>query len=191
VSLVLGLTGPNAAGKGEVAACLGRLGFRLHSLSDVIRNEAAVRGLPPERGHLIRIGNELRSTGGPGVLAERILPELVDDCVVDSIRNPAEVAVLRRLPRFVLIGVTAPLELRFERARRRGRPGDPESVEAFRQREIEENGDDPRAQQLDATFRLADHVLSNAGELLELQEALFALLAHLGRPVVDRDPDAH
>jgi len=56
-----------------VAAYLHRLGFACHSLSDIVREEAARRGLPPEREHLIRIGNLLRQEGGAGVLAERIL----------------------------------------------------------------------------------------------------------------------
>jgi dephospho-CoA kinase len=38
VVLVLGLTGANAAGKGEVASYLRDRGFAVHSLSDVIRD---------------------------------------------------------------------------------------------------------------------------------------------------------
>ena len=185
MKLVLGLTGPNAAGKGEVALHLSRLGFHLHSLSEVIREEARTRGLPPEREHLIRTGNELREQGGAGVLAERILPRLVGREVVDSIRNPAEVAVLRRLPRFVLIGVRAPVELRFRRAQQRARPGDPATLEQFRQREEQENTADPLAQQLDATFRLADHVLDNHGDIPALHRDVERLLAELQRGGVD------
>ena len=60
MSLVIGLTGPNASGKGEVGDYLAQRGFKLHSLSDIVREEAAAHGLAPEREHLIRIGNELR-----------------------------------------------------------------------------------------------------------------------------------
>ena len=55
MNLVLGLTGPNAAGKGELAAYLSEQGFQVHSLSDIVREAAAAEGLPPEREHLIRI----------------------------------------------------------------------------------------------------------------------------------------
>ena len=34
-----------------------------------VREEAERLGMPPEREHLIRIGNELRASGGAGVLA--------------------------------------------------------------------------------------------------------------------------
>ena len=176
---MLGLTGSNAAGKGEVAERLRRNGFAVHSLSDIVREEAAARGLAPERENLIRVGNELRRQGGAGVLAERILPRLGRRDVVDSIRNPSEVEVLRRLASFVLLGVVAPVELRFERARSRARAGDPETLEAFRAREDEENTTDPHAQRLAATLALADHVLSNRGSLEELEREIERVLAQL------------
>ena len=47
MGLVLGITGPNAAGKGEVSAHLKTRGFDVHSLSDIVREEAAARNLPP------------------------------------------------------------------------------------------------------------------------------------------------
>lgn len=169
---ILGLTGPNASGKGEVAALLSTRGFTLHSLSDIVREAAADRGLEPERGHLIRIGNELREAGGAGVLARRILPRLGERDVVDSIRNPAEVDVLRRVEGFRLLGVTAPPEMRFQRAVARGRGGDPQSLPEFLAREREENTAQPTAQQLEATLALADAVLVNDKDLGHLHDAL-------------------
>ena len=182
--LVLGLTGPNAAGKGEVAAMLRDHGFAVHSLSDVVREEAAARGLPPERGPLIEVGNDLRRQLGPGALAERIVPRLGGRDVVDSIRNPAEVAVLRRVAGFVLARVTASVATRFERSVARARPGDPGTLEAFRAREAQENATDPAGQQLDRTAALADVVLENDGDLTALRAAVDRLLAECGEPRV-------
>jgi len=175
--VVFGLTGSNAAGKGEVASCLALNGFKLHSLSDVVREEAAARGLPPEREHLIRIGNLLREIEGPDALARKILPRLGNRDAVDSIRNPAEVEVLRSLPHFALIGVEAAQEVRFRRSLERDRRGDPRTLEQFRRRELQENTTDPNAQRLEATFRLADRVLSNDGSLESLQAAVEQLLS--------------
>jgi len=177
--LVLGLTGANAAGKGEVAAHLRRLGFAIHSLSDVVRESAAARGLPPEREHLIRVGNLLREEGGAGVLARRILSRLGRRDVVDSIRNPAEVEVLRRSEGFVLIGIRAPVALRFRRSTERGRPGDPATLEEFHHREAQENSEDPTAQRLAATFELADRLLDNDAGLDELHRRVERLVADL------------
>lgn len=177
----LGLTGSNSAGKGVTAEHLvARHGYTALSLSDVVRDEARARGLPPERDVLIRIGNELRRAGGPGVLAERIADQLVLPAVVDSIRNPAEVEVLRRrVPGFVLVAVEAPPEVRFGRSLARARPGDPATLEAFLAKEGLENSRDPAAQQLEATAALADRVLANSGTLDDLRERIDALLRDL------------
>jgi len=179
MSLVLGLTGPNAAGKGEVSAYLGSLGFAVHSLSDIVREEAAARSLPPEREHLIRIGTLLREEGGAGVLAERLVPRLGARDVVDSIRHPAEVAALRRVPGFVLVGVDAPVAVRFARSSRRARPGDPRSEEEFAARERQENSANPAGQKLRETLDLADRVLVNDGDLIALRAKVDALLSRL------------
>ncbi|MGI0149804.1 MAG: hypothetical protein ACREDF_09780 [Thermoplasmata archaeon] len=161
---------------------MARRGFERHSLSDIVREEAAARGLPPERAHLIRIGTLLRKEIGAGVLGERMLPRLGAWAVVDSIRNPAEVAVLRRLPKFVLLGVRAPLEVRFMRSLERDRRGDPVTLAEFEARERQENTEDPQAQQLDATFALSDWLVDNDGNLQRLHRALDDLL-------LDRGPD--
>jgi dCMP deaminase len=177
--LIIGLTGPNAAGKGEVAEILRRRGFACHSLSDVVREEAARRGLPPTREHLIRIGNELRLRHGAGILARRIGARLAGCDVVDSIRNPSEVQTLRRRRGFVLVGVVAPRRLRYRRALRRARPGDPLTLREFTDKERRENSSSRHAQQLAATLALADLRVSNAGSLDELRRRVERLLGRL------------
>ena len=176
MKIVLGLTGPNAAGKGEVADFLKTRGFAVHSLSNIVREEAAARGLPSEREHLIAVGNDLRREGGPAVLADRLIPRLGDRDVVDSIRNPAEVKALRSLPHFTLIGVAAATEVRFRRSLGRARPGDPGTLEGFEARERQENSDDPNSQQLKTTFEMADRIVWNDSDLDALHHALERLL---------------
>jgi dephospho-CoA kinase len=105
---------------------------------------------------------------------------------VDSIRNPVEVEVLRALPHFVLFGVRASLENRFRRSLRRGRSGDPTTLDAFRQREEQENSSDPEGQQLDATFRLADRIVDNEGDLAALRDAVDRCLAECGASTSSR-----
>ncbi|HKY33503.1 MAG TPA: AAA family ATPase [Candidatus Polarisedimenticolia bacterium] len=179
--MVIGITGPNAAGKGEVAAYLVARGFAYHSLSDVLREELDKQGLPPTRENLIARGNALRAEQGAGVLAERITPRLTGRDVVDSIRNPAEVEVLRRRPGFVLLGVDAPMEERFRRAVARGRPGDGPGLEEFRAREARENSPDRTRQQLARTFAMADRTLRNDATLEVLHSRVEALLAEIAQ----------
>jgi dephospho-CoA kinase len=180
--LIIGLTGPNAAGKGEAAAALKALGFAYHSLSDAVREAAAERGRTAGRDDLILTGNELRREGGPGILAELTLPKLGRRDLVDSIRNPAEVMVLRRVPGFLLLGVTAPPPIRFERARQRQGRGDAvASRHSFVAKEAEEDTSDPTAQRLTATLALADRVVVNDGSLEDLHRKVTDIVAALER----------
>src|SRR5690349_7206564 len=115
--MLIGLTGRNAAGKGEVARYLQRKSFYYYSLSDAIRDEIRSRGDEPTRERLIIVGNELRQRYGSKILAERILEKIEDDkhYVIDSIRNPAEVDAFRAAKHFKLIRIEAPAEIRFQR----------------------------------------------------------------------------
>src|SRR5471032_2425943 len=114
--MIIGLTGKNASGKGEVAKFLQTRGFQYHSLSDILRDELKRKHLTPTRDHLTRVGNELREKHGPAVLAERILKKLSEsqNYAIDSFRNPAEVEAFQRRPDFVLWAVTAKPEARFK-----------------------------------------------------------------------------
>ncbi len=131
--MIIGLTGRNASGKTEVSEYLKSRGFEYHSLSDEIREEIRSRGQEITREVLICVGNELRAKFGPGVLAERVLLRLGHErnYVVDSIRNPTEVQVLRRRKDFVLLGLEAEEQLRFERSRARAREGAARTLQQF------------------------------------------------------------
>lgn len=177
--LIIGLTGPNAAGKGEVAAILRRHGLHCHSLSDVVREEAERRGLSSTRENLIRIGNELRRRHGPGVLARKVGRRLRGRDVVDSIRNPAEVEVLRGYPGFVLLGVDAPRRLRFRRSLRRARAGDALTLREFVLKERLENSRRDHAQQLARTLALADVRVRNDRTLRVLEGRVRRVLQDL------------
>ena len=85
--MLIGLTGRNAAGKGEVAKYLQTKSFYYYSLSDAIRDELRARKLEVSREALIQVGNELRQRFGPSVLADRIVELTQPDrnYVIDSI----------------------------------------------------------------------------------------------------------
>ena len=177
--MILGVAGPYASGKGEVVAFLQARSFYPYSLSDVIREELAARGEQETRERMIATGNALREAEGPGALARRLLPKLEPDknYVIDSIRHPAEVEVLRGVSRFRLLWVDADEAVRFERLRKRARPGDPESLAELRVLEgREQGGSDPAGQRLRDVREMADHVVRNDGSLEALHEELGAWL---------------
>jgi dCMP deaminase len=189
--MLIGLTGRNAAGKGEVARYLQRKSFYYYSLSDAIRDEIRSRGEQPTRERLIIIGNELRQKHGAAVLAERILSKIEDDkhYIIDSIRNPAEVEAFREAKHFKLIRVEAPAEVRFQRIVNRQRESDPKTYEEFVALENREAEGDDTSQNLVKVELMADHPLINDGPIerlyVQIDELLPKLLKEIQRPSWD------
>jgi dCMP deaminase len=169
---LVGLTGTNGAGKGEVAAHFVRKGYAYHSLSDVLRRELEARGEPVSRDSLIRIGNALRAAEGADVLARRVMAAVAGPSVIDSIRNPEEIAFLRRQEGFILLAVDAPVEARYERVRRRGRDESARTLDEFVAKEREEMEGSPTGQRLRLCLELADALLVNDGTLESLRRKL-------------------
>lgn len=190
--MIIGLTGKNGAGKGEVAKFLKDRGFCYHSLSDALREEAQKEGLPVTRDNLIALGNRLRSEHGPGVLAEKIFARLDPEknYVIDSVRHPSEVQVFRRRRDFALLCVEAPTKVRFERLQQRGRENDPVNYEQFEKLEAKEaksaTGSD---QQLDQAIGVADKVVANDGALEAMHEKVKQILLELSKKEVRPDWD--
>lgn len=176
MALIVGLTGPNAAGKGEAARWLAERGYAVHSLSDIVRERALALGRDLGRASLIETGQAMRREGGPGILARLLAPRLPQRAVVDSIRHPAEVEVLRGLPGFRLLGIDAPVETRWRRAVARGREGDVPDLATFADRERLENGTSPEQQQLSRTLALADRVVVNDGGLPQFRAAVLEVV---------------
>ncbi|MAJ60474.1 MAG: hypothetical protein CBC48_10980 [bacterium TMED88] len=178
--MIIGVAGPNGAGKGAVIETLASHGFTVHSLSDVIRQVLAERGVSETRDRMIEVGRELRREGGTAVLADTLAQQLSPgtDHAIDSIRHPAEVQALRAVhPDFWLIWVEAPIDVRFARMQERGRPGDPENLDAMRTfEERERHSADEAGQQLDAVEALLDERLDNSGSRGALSAAVSACL---------------
>ena len=182
--MVIGLTGTNGAGKTVVCEYLKTRGFSYFSLSDEIREELARRSEPPTRQNLIEMGNQLRRSFGPAALAERVKAklELGHNYVVDSVRNPAEVESLRRLPDFHLLHIDAPVETRYQRARDRRDARVPATFEEFvAQEQREMHSDDPAAQQLRACYEMADEKLINDAGKEDLQKGIDELVRRWAR----------
>jgi dCMP deaminase len=190
--MIIGLTGKNGSGKTEVCEYLKSRGFAYRSLSNEIREEIQRQGREIDREILIEVGNRLRYEHGPGVLAERILLGMEEDqnYVVDSIRNPAEVEVLRRNGNFTLLEVEADQKVRFERTRKRGRENAAQTFEQFLKEESRElDSINPAQQQLNATGSIADLAVSNNGSMedlhRQLDKILLPLMSRFERPSWD------
>lgn len=168
----IGLTGTNAAGKGEAAAFFQEKGFAYFSLSDVIRDKLAYKGLTATRDNLIKEGNDLREKGGADVLARRIFEKVSGKAVIDSIRNPHEIKFLRSKEGFILLAIDAPVKVRFERARLRGREESASTLSQFIAKEREEMTDRDIGQQLLNCMGMADYIVTNNTDLKDFHKKL-------------------
>ena len=162
--MIIGLTGENCSGKSTAAEHLQKKGFHSMSLSDAIRDALKEQNAQITREALIKKGNELRAQGGPGILGKKTVEKIRPDrnYVIDSIRTPEEVEELRKTNRLVLLYITAPVDIRFERIKKRNREKDPQTYESFLKFEaLEMKNEDKTRQNLSATFEKADKKIKN------------------------------
>ena len=182
--MIIGLTGKNGSGKGEVARFLKERGFEYFSLSDVIREELRKRRKAVTRENLIREGNELRKKFGAGVLAKRIIERIEMDrnYVIDSIRHPAEAKALKAQNGFVLLNITASPKVRFGRLKKRSRENDPKTFEEFKKLErVEGKSAVGSDQQLNETIELADRAVQNPGTLKQLEAEVTRIVMEIAQ----------
>lgn len=164
--MIIGLVGQNCAGKDTAAAYLASKGFERYSLSDYLRRELEKQGKEPTRENLIELGNKFRREKGPGFLGEKALEQMREgkNCVVVSIRNPAEAKALMQKEDFVLVAIDAPAQVRFERMKARGREEDPKTFEEFLALENKENAGGEK-QSISETMKMADYSIDASGSI--------------------------
>lgn len=172
--MVIGVTGSFGAGKGEVVRYLTDVhGFKHYSVSGFLKEEIARRGIVVNRDSMILIGNELRKEHGSTYLVDTLYAKASEyggNAVVESLRTSAEVARIRALGGFV-IGVDAPVRLRYERAYARASEKDNVTFEQFLEQERQEqNRNDSTKQNTFEALASSDVVVQNDSS----KEDLFA-----------------
>ena len=165
-----GLVGRNGSGKSTVCQYLMDQGFLYLSLSDMLRQEARLRGLCEERDVLRTLGNELKAADGLDVLAKRAYVKFKNEekAVFDSIRHPLEASYLKSQG-VVLLGVNVDVRVRFERIQQRQSPTDYVDFDTFVQQDQAEESGESFGQSIQETLALCSFVIDNNGT----QEALY------------------
>ncbi len=184
--LIIGLTGTKAGGKGEIANYLKEKGFVYFSLSNIVREEAARRGL---KNYTIKdlqdIGNDLRQKHGLGVLAEMAIKKIEQEkkrkkekFVIDGIRNPGEIIAFCKLKNFYLIAADAPQEQRFKWLVARSRESDPKTWLEFLKMDARDQGNEEQkvGQQVKACMKMADFHIENDSTIGALHKKVDIIL---------------
>ena len=175
----IGFVGTNGAGKSAACDYLESIGFVKVSLSDVVREAVHERGLTATRDHLVETANDLKEKFSQSYLAEevydRVSHSLDQRVVFDSIRNVSEVDFLRSKGVYI-IGVDAPIEIRFERIQSRQRASDRIVFDTFEAHDDRENTGQSTGQHFHLALEHCDVVLQNTGALADLQADLDAVI---------------
>ncbi len=172
--ITIGITGTLGAGKGTIVSyLLQQKGFAHYSVRAFLTQEIERRGMPVNRDSMTEVGNDLRAQHSPSYIVEQLYAQAQQsgqNCIIESVRTPGEVAALRSKPHFYLFAVDADAKLRYERISLRGSATDHVSYETFLANEQREmDNDDPNKQNLRHCIESADYRFDNGGSIEQLQ----------------------
>ena len=182
---ILAFVGAPAAGKTVAAAVAKEMSIPIITMGNVIRWELQRRKLSLSDANAGRVANELREREGMDAIARRCIPRIKDITdkegkrakkpiiVIDGIRGLAEVETFEKEfgTDFILVRIEAPLVLRYNRIKTRGRGDDLLNIEQFKEREEREN-----RWGMGEAMEKADKVIMNEGSLEEFKEQIKRIL---------------
>ncbi|OYT48528.1 MAG: dephospho-CoA kinase [Desulfurococcales archaeon ex4484_42] len=112
------------------------LNAKVISMGDVVREEAARRGMPQDIKSMTKFAEELRRKYGKDIVARMTLKYIEDRglsgiIVIDGVRSLDEVKVFNSYGNVIIVAVHASPRTRYERLRNRGRRDDPKDWNEF------------------------------------------------------------
>jgi dephospho-CoA kinase len=176
MKLIVGLVGRIGCGKSTVGEHL-KDNYSAVELrySGILTEVLETLSVPVTRENLQALGKNLRETFGEDVLVNAMRGKLSDAgkdvIIVDGIRYPNEVEMLREFDDTLLLFVDVPARVRYDRAVKRGQRG--EAGITFKEFTANEGAETER--HIDSLRDLADHVIDNSGapeDLIEKVEAI-------------------
>jgi dephospho-CoA kinase len=176
--MLIGVVGSIASGKDTLADYLQDKGFMAESLSAILREVMTAEGESIDVVNMTHYGNRLRETKGPGYLAIEAAKRIGDnDGVITSIRQVGEIESLKSTRQdFILLKTDAPIEMRYERLRKRNRAGDIQSLDDLKEIEDAQATGDGGSMNMNACYELADEEIINDGTIEEFYRKIDAFI---------------
>jgi dCMP deaminase len=195
--MIIGLVGTLASGKGVLADYFCKKGFYYYKLSDVLRKKLKEEGKEITRTSLQDKGDELRKKFGNAALAKEAIKEFQDikseNFIIDGVRNPGEIEELKKVRNFFLVGIDAPVKLRFERAKGRGRESATHSYKRFLEEDKRDKGiNEPKnGQSTTKCMKKANYMINNDKSLEELNEKVEQVYLDMNKKLKRPDWDEY
>ncbi len=192
---VIAFVGYPLSGKSTAAQVAREMGIPVVVMGDIVREEAARRGLELTDENLGKVASELREKEGMDAIARRCIPKIREEArksgivVVDGIRGIAEIERFKKAfgDDFILIAIESPLEVRFERAKMRKRSDDVEKLEDLEERDRREERWGMRE-----AMEIADFTVENTGDYEDFVDKIRQILLKLTRNVeVEIETEVH
>ncbi len=184
IMIIIGITGTLGSGKGTIVKYLvEQKGFEHYTVRGFLTEALKKRNMAVNRDTMTSLANELRKQNSPSYIVEKLAEKALksgNDCVIESIRTPGEVAALRKYPKFVLLAVDADINLRYQRILKRNSETDQVSFETFVANEKREmHSDDPNKQNLSKCIEMADYTILNNDSINSLHSKVETFLNNI------------
>ncbi|MDE1970431.1 MAG: hypothetical protein KGI50_02520 [Patescibacteria group bacterium] len=190
--IILGITGEKGGGKEAFARFLKQCveqdhvthaTFAHHMFSDVLNETLHIWNMPNAREYQQQFMGVMTEVFGADALGKAVHKRIIEDkahlVVADGIRRASEEKIIRSIPHSLIMYVTAPLEVRYERSRQRvWRAG--EENKSFEQFLREERA--VTEVEIKEIGSRADYVIKNAGSLRDLETQAKEFYASAIRP---------
>lgn len=177
--IIFGFVGQIASGKGTATKYLKtKHGASTHRFSTMLRDVLDRLYIDQTRENLQTISQILRENFGEDTLARVMAEDVKNDkyklVIIDGIRRPDDVKYLKEIPGFILVNITADIEKRFERIKKRSENLDDQ------QKTLEEFKADHQKEaelKIEEIANQATEIINNNGNLENLYQNLDILLA--------------
>jgi|Deesub1362A_J573_1020465.scaffolds.fasta_scaffold00089_27 dephospho-CoA kinase len=178
---LIAFVGKPLAGKSEASRIAKEIGLTVINMGDVVREEVKRRGLEMKDKIVGKVATELREREGKDVIAKRCIEKVrrisgENVLVIDGIRSIYEVERFKKEfgEDFILISIKSPLEIRFERAKRRQREDDVSTIEELKERDRRE-----LSWGMGEAIAMANLVIDNTGDIEEFRKKVKSILEEI------------
>jgi dephospho-CoA kinase len=203
--MIIGITGTLGAGKGTVAHMLVQKGLKYESVRNFLVELLQKENQQINRDTMHEIANRLRKNFGSDFIVAQIIQkinlqqlqeqydserksipnqphipklqsQIPQSVIIESIRSLGEVKKLKEMGG-ILLAVDAPVQIRYDRIKKRASATDNVSFEKFVTDELSEDNNTEHEQNLPKCIGEADFVIINDGDLPKLHAQVDEFIA--------------